>query len=141
MTYTERRIAKMMAENPEYRAAFVEEEKLLAKELEHRKQLMSMITAMRKAQRLTQQQLAAKMKVSQARVSQMEQGREPFSVDSLLQMIEVLHGSIVILTPEEVKNYGLQERLVTKGDVVRRALSMQVKVRRSVPRPSTNPRP
>ena len=90
MTYTERRIAKMMAENPEYRAAFVEEEELLAKELEHRQQLMSMVTAMRKAQRLTQQQLAEKMKVSQARVSQMEQGREPFSVDSLLQMIEVL---------------------------------------------------
>ena len=129
MTYTERRIAKMMAKNPEYRAAFQEEEVLLAKELEHRQQLMSTVIAMRKAQRLTQQQLAEKMKVSQARVSQMEQGREPFSVDSLLQMIEVLQGSIVILTPEEVKTYGLQKRLVTKGDVVRRALDMQSKIR------------
>ena len=131
MTYTEQRIAKMMAKNPEYRAAFLEEEVLLAKELEHRQQLMSTVIAMRKAQRLTQQQLAEKMKVSQARVSQMEQGREPFSVDSLLQMIEVLQGSIVILTHEEVKNYGLQERLVTKGDAVRRALEMQAKIRRA----------
>ena len=139
MTYTERRIAKLMAENPEYRAAFQEEEVLLAKEIEHRKQLMSTVIAMRKAQRLTQQQLAVKMKVSQARVSQMEQGREPFSVDSLLQMIEVLHGSIVILSPEEVKNYGLQEGLVTKGDVVRKAFDIQANIRKGLPKLSTNP--
>jgi transcriptional regulator with XRE-family HTH domain len=118
MTYTERRIAKKILENPEYRAAYQEEEELLAKELENRQKLMSMVIAMRKAQNLSQHQLAEKMNISQARVSQMERGHEPFSVDSLLQMIEVLHGSIVILTPEDVKNYGLQEKLVTNGDVV-----------------------
>ena len=119
-----------MAEKPEYRAAFEEEEALLAKELERRQKLMSLVTAIRKAQRLSQQQLAEMMKVSQARVSQMERGREPLSVDSFLQMIEVLRGGIVILTPDEVENYGLQERLVTKGDVVRKAFEGRVKSRR-----------
>lgn len=124
MTYTERRIAKKMAENPEYRTAFEEEEALLAKELEHRRQLMSLVATMRKAQRLSQQQLAVKLNVSQARVSQMEQGHEPLSVDSLLQMIEALHGSIVILTPEEIQSLGLEGRLVTKGEIVGKALGL-----------------
>jgi len=130
MTYTERRIAKKMAENPEYRAAFEEEEAILAKELEHRQQLMSLVTAMRKAQHLSQQQLAERMKVSQARVSQMERGHEPLSVDSFLQMIEVLRGGIVILTPEEVENYGLQEKLVTRGDVVWKVAKVRGKIQK-----------
>ena len=128
MTYTERRIAKKMAENPEYHAAFEEEQAILAKELEHRQQLMSLVTAMRKAQHLSQQQLAERMRVSQARVSQMERGHEPLSVDSFLQMIEVLRGGVVILTPEEVENYGLQEKLVTKGDVVWKAAGLAKKI-------------
>ncbi|MBI1331566.1 MAG: helix-turn-helix domain-containing protein [Armatimonadetes bacterium] len=102
---------------------------LLAKELELRQELMSMVIAMRKAQHLSQQELAEKLNVSQARVSQMERGREPLSVDSLLQMIKALHGSIVILTPEEVKNYGLQEKVVAKGDLFRKALDMRAKAR------------
>ena len=132
MTYTERRIAKKMAENADYRAAYEEEDVLFAKEQEHRQELMSVVIAMRKAQNLSQQQLAERLKVSQARVSQMERGREPLSVDSLLQIIEVLHGSIVILTPEEVKNYGLQERLVTKGDFMKKAFDMRAKIQRGV---------
>ena len=97
-----------------------EEEELLAKELHRRQQIMSLVTKMRKSQRLSQQQLAERMKVSQARISQMERGREPLSVDSLLQMVELLSGCIAILTPEEIQRYGLEHRLVTNGEAIRK---------------------
>jgi transcriptional regulator with XRE-family HTH domain len=111
-----------MAENPEYRAAFEEEEAILAKELEQRQKLMSLVSSIRRSQHMSQQQLAKRMNVSQARISQMERGREPLSVDSLLQMVESLSGCITILTPEEIQQYGLEHRLVTNGEAIRKVL-------------------
>ncbi len=123
MTYTERRIAKKMAENPKYRAAFEEEELHLAKELEKRQELMSLLCSIRKSQHMSQQQLAERMKVSQARISQLERGQAPLSVDSLLQMVELLSGSIAILTPEDIQRFGLEHRLVTNGEALQKAIA------------------
>ena len=116
MTYTEQRIARKMAESPEYRAAFEEE----LRELEHRQQLMAMVASLRKTSRLSQRELAEKMKVSQARISQMERGTEPVSVDNLLRMIELLKGGLVILSPAEVEELGLTDRLIANGHAIRR---------------------
>jgi predicted XRE-type DNA-binding protein len=128
MTFIEKQIAKNKASDPEFLAAFVEEEENLAKELEHRRELMATVIAIRKAQGLSQVQLARKLKVSQARVSQMERGNASLSVDHLLQIVEELKGSIVILSPEEVESYGLQNRLVSTGQRILRSKKV-----RSVP--------
>lgn len=118
MSYIEKRIARKMAESPEYRAGFEEEEALLAQELERRQQVMTVIAELRKAQHLSQQQLAARLKVSQARVSQMERGKESLSIDSVLQMVDALHGGIVVLSPDEIARLGLEHRLVSNGETI-----------------------
>jgi len=102
-------------QDAEFRAAYEEEVELTRKEQERRQQVMSAVAAIRKAQHLSQQQLAARLKVSQARVSQMERGTESLSVDSLLEMVDALRGGIVILSPEEIGRLGLEHRLVMKG--------------------------
>lgn len=118
MSYIKNRIAKDRAEDPEFRAAYDEEVELIARETALRQELMAVVAELRKAQRLSQQQLAARLKVSQARVSQMERGMESLSVDSVLQMVDALHGGIVILSPEEIDKYGLKHRLVNRGAAI-----------------------
>jgi transcriptional regulator with XRE-family HTH domain len=118
LSYIKNRIAKDRAEDPVFRAAYDEEVELIAKETALRQELMAVVADLRKAQRLSQQQLAARLKVSQARVSQMERGTESLSIDSVLQMVDALHGGIVILSPEEIDKYGLEHRLVNRGAAI-----------------------
>jgi transcriptional regulator with XRE-family HTH domain len=105
-------------QDAEFRAAYEEEVELTRKEQERRRQVMTAVATMRKAQHLSQQQLAARLKVSQARVSQMERGTESLSVDSLLEMVDALRGGIVILSPDEIAKFGLERRLVMEGEAM-----------------------
>jgi predicted XRE-type DNA-binding protein len=116
LSYIKNRIAKDRAEDPVFRAAYDEEAELIARETELRQKLMAVVAEIRKSQRLSQQQLAARLKVSQARVSQMERGTDSLSIDSVLQMIDALRGGIVILSPDEVTKFGLEHRIVSKGE-------------------------
>lgn len=129
MSYIEKRIAKQMREDPEYREAMQEEVSLLSIETERRKQLMSIVAKLRKAQRLTQVELAKKLHVSQARVSQMERGMEPISVDGFLRMVEALNGEIAILAADEVKALGVGKKLLLQGTDLMKAKQKGTKKR------------
>ena len=96
MSYIKNRIARDM-EDPEFRAAFEEEEALLARQNERRAAVMGQVAAMRKAQGVTQHDVAAALKISQSRVSQLERGSETLSVDHLLDLLELLKVRMVLV--------------------------------------------
>ena len=107
MSYIKSRIEKNKLADEVYCKAFDEEVELLAREQARREELMKRVAAVRKAKHLTQQEMADAMSISQARVSQLERGAEPLSVDSFLQMLEVLDLHLVILTDDEARQHGL----------------------------------
>ncbi len=109
MSYIKRRIEKNRLEDEGYRVVYDQEVELLARERERREGLMKHLAAVRKARHFTQHAMAEAMNISQARVSQLERGSEPLSIDSFLQMLEVLNVRVVILTDDEMKAHGLDQ--------------------------------
>ena len=95
------RIAKNKSENAEYRAAYDEEVELLSQQKARREELMKRIAAVRKSRHVTQERMAEEMKISQARVSQLERGAETLSIDHLLTMLEVLGARMEIVSVDE----------------------------------------
>lgn len=112
MSYIKRRIERGREESAEYRAAYDEEVALAEQEKARREALMSAVANLRKAAHVTQHQVADAMKISQARVSQLERGEETLSVDRFLDMLSVLRGHVVVLNDEDVQKYGLESRVV-----------------------------
>lgn len=110
MSFIKDHIAQMCAENEEYRAAYEEEVALQKEQDELRAALMKQIVRIRKHRRLTQTDLAKHMRVSQARVSQIERGEEPIGVDSVLALLKAVKGNMVILSDEDVKKHGLEDK-------------------------------
>jgi transcriptional regulator with XRE-family HTH domain len=56
---------------------------------------------------------AAKLKISQERVSQIERGVETLSVDRLLDMTAALGLRMVIVEEEEIRRHGLEKMVVS----------------------------
>jgi predicted XRE-type DNA-binding protein len=101
VSYVKDRIAKNRTTNDEYRIAFDEEVELLAVQRRRREALMKRLSAVRKANHVTQQKLAEAMQISQARVSQLERGTETLSIDHFLTMLDVLGVQIQIVPKDE----------------------------------------
>jgi transcriptional regulator with XRE-family HTH domain len=112
MSYIEEFIEKSRRESSVFRVAYDEEVQIAAEEKERRVALMKAMTQFRKAAKISQQQLAQAMQISQARVSQLEKGAETLSVDHLLEMLHLLGGKLAIFTTEEVKKHGLESKVI-----------------------------
>ncbi|CAN5638661.1 hypothetical protein BH11ARM2_BH11ARM2_25040 [soil metagenome] len=110
MSFIKDHIAQMCTENPEYREAYEEEVRLQQEQAELRVKLMKQIVSLRKQRRLTQVDLAGRLHVSQARVSQIEKGAEPVGIDSVLALLKAVKGNLVILSEEDLKKYGLEDK-------------------------------
>ena len=110
MSYIKRRIEKNRSKDAVYRAAYDEEVELLAREKERREDLMKRIASVRKSRHFTQEAVARAMKISQARVSQLERGSETLSIDNFLKMLDVLNVRLVFLSEDDVKKLGLDKQ-------------------------------
>lgn len=99
MSYADERIAKNRAASSEYQEAFDEEARLLQQQRTRRKELMKKLVSLRKSKRLSQKSVAEALKISQARVSQMERGEETLSIDRFLSMVEFV-GVTLQIVPE-----------------------------------------
>lgn len=97
MSYIKNRVAKTRETDATYRAAYDEEMALIERQTERRSAVMGQIASIRKSLGVTQQEVASALKISQARVSQIESGTETVSVDYLLDFLDLLNVQMVLV--------------------------------------------
>ena len=117
MSYVKDRIAKNRVENAEYRKSYDEEVRLLKQQQARREALMKRLASLRKSKHVTQQQVAKAMKISQARVSQLERGAETLSLDHFLAMLDVLGVTMEIVSGTESATVAKKARSYGSGNV------------------------